>query len=446
MDLFEAAAERDQSFAPLAERMRPRTVDEVIGQDHLLGPEKTLRRAIDAGRIPSIVLWGPPGVGKTSLARLLARHIDAHYEGQSAVLCGVKEIRAIVAEARTRLNHHRRRTLLFLDEIHRFNKAQQDALLPHVERGTVTLVGATTENPSFEVNAALLSRCRVHVLKPLDEEALVAILMRALNDPKRGLGLMKIEASDEALRTLAAASWGDARRALSVLELACEEANSRAEEKLDVEGVERVMAEKVLLYDKSGEEHYNIVSAFIKSLRGSDPDAAAYYLHRMLEAGEQPRFVIRRMVIFASEDIGNADPGALSLAVDTLRAFDFIGMPEAALALTQCATYLALAPKSNSALTTYLAARKVVRDHGPLPVPDHLRNAPTKLMKKLGYGEGYKYPHNFDGRYVAERYLPEALDGVEIFTAGKSERERSAMEALDALRAQAEDSDPSPNS
>ena len=421
--------------APLAERMRPHSLDEVMGQAHLLGEGKPLRRAIQAGRVPSMILWGPPGVGKTSLARLLAQHMNGQFVGQSAVLCGVKEIREIVAEARTALAQFRRRTLLFLDEIHRFNKAQQDALLPHVERGTVTLVGATTENPSFEVNAALLSRCRVYVLKALEEDSLLPLLQRALSDPERGLGKMQLSADEDALRTIAGSAWGDARRALMALDLACEEAVASGEQRLKVATVERVQAEKLLLYDKSGEEHYNIVSAFIKSLRGSDPDAAVYYLQRMIEAGEDPRFVIRRMVIFASEDIGNADPQALNTAINTLKAYEFIGLPEANLNLTQCAIYLALAPKSNSALTAYLAARKAVREHGPLPVPDHLRNAPTKLMKQLGYGEGYKYPHNFDGHYVAERYLPDKISDAQFYVAGEAPREQEQWRRLQTLRA-----------
>jgi len=435
-DLFEAAAERDLVHAPLAERMRPRSVEEVVGQEQLLGEGRPLRRAIAAGRVPSMILWGPPGVGKTTLARLLAAHIDARFEGQSAVQCGVKEIREIVAAARRRLTERRHRTLLFLDEIHRFNKAQQDALLPHVERGTVTLIGATTENPSFEVNAALLSRCRVYVLEPLAEAALVTLLQRALTDAERGLGAMRLEPDEDALRTLAASAWGDARRALMGLELACEDAADQGQVKLSAAGVERVLAEKVLLYDKAGEEHYNIISAFIKSLRGSDPDAAVYYLARMLESGEDPRFVIRRMVIFASEDVGNADPGALALAIDTLHAYELMGLPEGVLPLTQCAAYLALAPKSNSALTAYGAARKAVRDHGPLPVPMHIRNAPTKLMQGLGYGAGYRYPHNFDGNYVAERYLPDAIRSQQLYTPSDSGRERELGERLAELRAQ----------
>lgn len=433
-DLFSAAADRDLVHAPLAERMRPRSLDEVLGQGHLLDEGKPLRRAIQAGRVPSMILWGPPGVGKTSLARLLAKHMNGHFVGQSAVLCGVKDIRQIVADARILLTQQRRRTLLFLDEIHRFNKAQQDALLPHVERGTITLVGATTENPSFEVNAALLSRCRVYVLKGLDEEALLPLLRRVLADKERGLGNMALSADDEALKTLALSSWGDARRAILALDLASEEAAASGEKTISVAVVERVQAEKLLLYDKSGEEHYNVVSAFIKSLRGSDPDAATYYLQRMIEAGEDPRFVIRRMVIFASEDIGNADPMALNLAINTLKAYEFIGLPEANLNLTQCAIYLALAPKSNSVITTYLAARKAVKEHGALPVPDHLRNAPTQLMKSLGYGQGYKYPHNFDGHYVAENYLPDKLQGTAIFQAGNSEHELEMLERLESLR------------
>ena len=428
--------------APLAERMRPRSLDEVLGQGHLLDEGKPLRRAIQAGRVPSMILWGPPGVGKTSLARLLAQNMNGHFVGQSAVLCGVKDIRQIVADARILLTQQRRRTLLFLDEIHRFNKAQQDALLPHVERGTITLVGATTENPSFEVNAALLSRCRVYVLKGLDEESLLPLLRHALSDKERGLGDMELSADDEALKTLALASWGDARRALLALDLACEEAIASGEKTLTAAIVERVQAEKLLLYDKSGEEHYNVVSAFIKSLRGSDPDAATYYLQRMIEAGEDPRFVIRRMVIFASEDIGNADPQALNTAINTLKAYEFIGLPEANLNLTQCAIYLALAPKSNSVLTTYLAARKAVREHGPLPVPDHLRNAPTKLMKQLGYGEGYKYPHNFDGHYVADtRYLPDKISDAQFYVAGETPREQEQWRYLQTLRAGAKKAD-----
>ena len=437
-DLFEAAAERDLVNAPLAERMRPRSLDQVMGQEQLLGEGRPLRRAIAAGRVPSMVLWGPPGVGKTTLARLLAAHIDARFEGQSAVSCGVKEIREIVAAARRRLNERRRRTLLFLDEIHRFNKAQQDALLPHVERGTVTLVGATTENPSFEVNAALLSRCRVYVLEPVHEEALIALLLRALEDKEHGLGRMEIEADERALKTLAAAAWGDARRALMGLELACEDVADRGEHVLDAAGVEQVLAEKVLLYDKGGEEHCNVISAFIKSLRGSDPDAAVYYLARMLESGEDPRFVIRRMVIFASEDVGNADPGALALAVDTLHAYELVGLPEAVLPLTQCATYLALAPKSNSALTAYAAARRAVREHGPLPVPKHIRNAPTSLMKSLGYGAGYRYPHNFDGNYVAERYLPDAIRDQRLYQPSASGCEAELGKRLEEQRARLE--------
>ncbi|MBN1203683.1 MAG: replication-associated recombination protein A [Myxococcaceae bacterium] len=431
MDLFEHAGQRDQqSQAPLAERMRPTTLAEFLGQEHLTGEGRFLRRAIEQDQVPSLLLWGPPGTGKTTLARIIAHSTGAAFESLSAVLSGVKDIRETVARAQDRWKMNRQRTLLFIDEIHRFNKAQQDALLPHVEKGTVTLIGATTENPSFEVNAALLSRCRVVTLRGLEQEELVDVMRRALADAK-GLG-GKVQVEDEALQFIAEAAGGDARRALTALEVAAAYGGARVDKK----AAEEALQQKMLLYDKAGEEHYNVVSAFIKSMRGSDVDAALYWMTRMLEAGEDPIFVFRRMVIFASEDIGNADPRALGVAVDALRAFQLMGLPEGALPLTQAVTYLALAPKSNTVLTAYGAARAAVTQEGALPVPLHLRNAPTKLMKSLGYGGGYKYPHNFEGHYVPEDYLPEALKARRFYKPGTNGLERELAERYEAIQRQ----------
>ncbi len=431
MDLFDHASQKEAAqTAPLAERMRPRSLDEYVGQEHLTGPGRLLRRAIEQDSIPSLILWGPPGTGKTTLAQVIAKSTGAAFVAMSAVLAGVKDIRETVAQALDRRRMNSQRTLLFLDEIHRFNKAQQDALLPHVEKGTLTLIGATTENPSFEVNSALLSRTRVVTLRGLEEDELLTVLRRALVD-ERGLK-GKVQVDEDALAFIASVAHGDARRALTALEVAAQHGGDR----VDKAAAEEALQQKTLLYDKAGEEHYNVVSAFIKSMRGSDPDAALYWMTRMLEAGEDPIFVLRRMVIFASEDVGNADPRALSVAVSALQAFQLVGLPEGVLPLTQAVSYLAMAPKSNTVITSYANARAAVQEKGPLPVPLHLRNAPTKLMKGMGYGGGYKYPHNFEGNYVPEVYVPDALVGRRLYVPSTNGFERELSERLEEIRKQ----------
>jgi len=407
-----------------------------VGQEHLLGPGRWLRRALEEKRLTSLILWGPPGTGKTTLGRLLAADVNATFVALSAVTSGLKDVREAVAEAAQRRDLRGERTLLFIDEIHRFNKAQQDALLPHVEIGTVILVGATTENPSFEVNAPLLSRAKVLVLRSLDEHSLRVIIDRALADPRCGLGGEAIACPDEIRTELAGAARGDARRALSALEAAAAIAlpGPDGTRQITAAILEEALQHKTLLYDKAGDEHYMVVSAFIKSLRGSDPDAAVYWMARMLEAGEDPMFVLRRMVIFAAEDIGNADPGALRLAMAATDAVRFVGLPEGVLPMSEAAIYLAVAPKSNSSLTTYSAAKRDVEDLGALPVPMHLRNASSALGRSLGFGEGYQYPHDHEGHYVSESYLPESLRGRRYYTPSTSGRERDIAARLSSLR------------
>jgi putative ATPase len=392
--------------------MRPRSLDEIVGQEHLLGPGRVLRTALERGELHSMILWGPPGSGKTTLASLMARVAGARFVAFSAVLSGVKEIRQVVAEAEVERARRRGRTILFVDEIHRFNRAQQDAFLPHVEKGTIVLVGATTENPSFEVNSALLSRCRVYVLRPLGEEQLVAILEAALVDPERGLGRAGVHATGEALRAIARLANGDARSALNVLELAGQLAAGGA---ITETTIREASQRRALLYDKSGEEHYNLISALHKSLRDSDPDASLYWMTRMLDSGEDPLYVARRLVRFASEDVGNADPQALLLTLASKEAYDFLGSPEGELALAQATLYLALAPKSNASYVAYNEARADVDAAPAEPVPLHIRNAPTGLMKDLGYGTGYQYAHDAPDARVDQEHLPESLRGRQYY-------------------------------
>ncbi len=410
-DLFDRAWKQDKSQVPLAERMRPRSLDEVVGQEHILGAGRLFERLLGRRRIPSMILWGPPGVGKTTLARLLAAQAKATFVTLSATSSGVRDIREAVDKAAKRRSYEGRATLLFIDEIHRFNKAQQDALLPHVEAGVIALIGATTENPSFEVNAALLSRARVVQLREIGVESMVGLLRRALTDEDRGLGERGLEAPDGLLAAIGGAAQGDARRALGTLEIAADLVPTDNTELLAAH-VAEALGQRTIRYDKDGEEHYNVVSAFIKSMRASDPDASVYWLARMLEAGEDPLFPARRMIIFASEDIGNADPNALTVATSAAAAAHQVGMPEAVLPLTQAAVYLALARKSNSVLKAYAAARKDVRRHGALPIPLVVRNAVTDLMKDVRYGVGYRYPHDFKGGIVPgdASYLPERLN------------------------------------
>ena len=431
-DLFaHTGAAESAAHAPLAERMRPRTVAEYVGQEHLLGPGRLLRKMIESDQLSSLIFWGPPGSGKTTLARVIANATKSHFIFFSAILSGIKEIREIVKEADEILRYKGERTVLFVDEIHRFNKSQQDSFLPHVEKGLLTIIGATTENPSFEVIPPLLSRCKVLTLKPLQNEYIVTILKEALTDTERGLGRQGLTIADKALAAIADYSGGDARVALNTLETAARLATGAT---IDLPAIQEAVQQKTLLYDKGGEEHYNVISAFIKSMRGSDPDAALYWLARMLEAGEDPLFIIRRMVILAAEDIGNADPRALQIAVTALHAFQLTGMPEGRIILGQAVTYLATAPKSNAAYTAIDAALAEVRSSGAQPVPLHLRNAPTKLLKELDYGRGYRYSHDYEGGYAQQEYLPEKLHGRKFYCPTDHGYEKTINERMNHLK------------
>jgi putative ATPase len=416
--------------APLAERMRPRALNEFYGQGHLLGPGKALRRMIEADRVPSLIFWGPPGCGKTTLAHILAQETKARFVFFSAIMAGVKEIREIFKEAEE-TSRAGQRSIMSVDELHRFNKAQQDAFLPAVEKGLVTIIGATTENPSFEVIAPLLSRCRVLRLQQLQPEELSGLIQRSLSDRERGLGNLELTIDDEAMAFLAEAAQGDGRKALNTLEVA---AGLVSDDQITLDVMQEALQQKALLYDKGGEEHYNVISAFIKSVRGSDPDAALYWLARMLEAGEDPIFILRRMIILASEDIGNADPRALQMAVSALQAFQVVGMPEGRIILGQAVTYLATAPKSNASYLGIDAALAEVRKSGALEVPLPIRNAPTKLMKELGYHQGYKYTHDFEGGYTHQEYLPEKLQGRKYYDPKGHGYEKNILERMAWLK------------
>ncbi len=415
------------SSTPLAERIRPETLDDLVGQEHLTGKGSILRTSIEQGRIPSIILWGPPGVGKTTIANIIAHALQVPYFQLSAISSGVKEVREVIEEAKQHTG-----TILFIDEIHRFNKGQQDALLGAVEKGIITLIGATTENPSFEVNSALLSRCQVYVLKALQEEGLIKLLIQAIEKDETFKGLDIVLKETEALITI---SGGDGRKLLNLFDLVIQtqfSGNSKLSKTVNItnEMVMQVAQKKIALYDKQGEQHYDIISAFIKSMRGSDPNAAVYWLARMIEGGEDVKFIARRMLIFASEDVGNANPNALLLANATFDAVSKIGYPESQIILSQCATYLASSAKSNAAIVAIAAALSAVQQQGDLPVPLHIRNAPTKLMKDMNYGKGYQYSHQGEGNFIEQEYLPDKLAGTKFYDPGNNARENELRKFL----------------
>ena len=437
MGLFEPIREvdaaRSKLQSPLADRMRPRTLDEFVGQEHILAPGKPLRLQIDRDDPGSIIFWGPPGVGKTTLAKIIANVTKADFIEFSAVLSGIKEIKQVMADAE-RARQYGTRTIVFVDEIHRFNKAQQDAFLPHVEKGNIRLIGATTENPSFEIIGALLSRCRVYTLRALSEDEIVGLLQRALKDSERGLGNLQLNASDDVLRKMAAYSSGDARTAYNALEVAAQLATGTKSSDISDAIVHDALQKRVLLYDKAGEEHYNLISALHKSVRNSDPDASLYWLGRMLEAGEDPLYIARRLVRMAVEDIGLADPSALALSMAARDAVDFIGMPEGNLALAEAAVYLALAPKSNALYTAYGSVYEDIEKTAAEPVPLHLRNAPTGLMKHLGYGKGYQYAHDAEEKVADMQCLPDNLRDRRYYQPTQEGKEKNFAERLEQIR------------
>ena len=439
MSLFDGEQEGPSGplrTAPLAERMRPHSLDELSGQEHLVGPGKPLRVQIERDDSGSMILWGPPGVGKTTLAKIIAETTKATFIEFSAVMSGIKEIKQVMVAAAQASRMHSR-TILFIDEIHRFNKAQQDAFLPYVERGAIRLIGATTENPSFEIISALLSRCRVYVLEPLSEEQIVALLRRALADKERGLGAMELTADDDALEMIAGYSSGDCRNAYNTLEVAAQlalEPGRKAGKHIDKTLAGEAVQQRVLMYDKSGEEHYNLISALHKSVRNSDPDAALYWLARMFAGGEDPLYLARRIVRMAIEDIGLAAPEALNLTLSAKEAVDFLGSPEGDLALAEAVVYLCLAPKSNSVYTAYGAVQQEVEETRQEPVPLHLRNAPTKLMKELDYGKGYRYAHNEEGKVADMDCLPESLKGRRYYYPTQEGREKQLAQRIEEIR------------
>ena len=439
MNLFQAMSNRpDQPGGrPLADRMRPRTLDEFVGQEHIVGPGKPLRLQIERDDPGSIIFWGPPGTGKTTLAQIIAHVTKAEFIEFSAVLSGIKEIKQVMGDAE-KARVYGTRTILFVDEIHRFNRAQQDAFLPHVERGNIRLIGATTENPSFEINGALLSRCRVYILNQLTEEQIVVLLRRALEDTERGLGKMKLRASDQVLEQIAAYSSGDARSAYNVLEVAAATAagagGETTEQVITEQIVKDTLQKRVLLYDKSGEEHYNLISALHKSVRNSDVDASLYWLGRMMQSGEDPLYIARRVVRMAVEDIGLAAPEALNLCLSAKDAIDFLGSPEGDLALAQAVAYLALAPKSNALYTAYGEVLEDVERTAAEPVPLHIRNAPTPLMKKAGYGKGYQYAHDLESKIADMECMPANLRGREYYHPTQEGRERALAERLEQIK------------
>ena len=412
-DLFSAGTPEKDKYRPLAYRMRPANLDEFSGQEQAVGKKGYLRGFLEKGSIPSIIFWGPPGTGKTTLAMIIAKHINAEFIPLSAVNSGTKEVKEVLEKAR--LNHARgKKTIMFIDEIHRFNKSQQDGFLPHVENGTIILIGATTENPSFEVNSALLSRARVITLKPLEEEDIRQIVLRAVNDKERGLGKRKIGIHDDAFKVFDLLSNGDARTALNILEM-IDNMKTQESYEITVDDIKEVTEKNTHFYDKGGEEHYNIISALHKSMRDSDPDAAAYWAARMMESGDAPLYVSRRIIRFASEDIGNADTNALVVALAAKEAYDFLGSPEGELAIIQSAVYMATAPKSNAVYMAHNLVKEDLKNFRDDPVPMHIRNAPTKLMKELGYGKGYKYAHDYEGHYVKQDHLPDRLKGKKYY-------------------------------
>ena len=426
----------DISSAPLADRMRPSTLDEFVGQEHLVGKGKILREIIENDRPYSIIFWGPPGSGKTTLAKIIAEKTKSRFISFSAVTSGIKQIKEVMEIARYNKREHSIKTILFVDEIHRFNKAQQDAFLPFVENGTIILMGATTENPSFEVISALLSRTKTFVLYKLSHEDIKTLIERALIDSERGLGKYNIKFSNEAIDFIARFSDGDARIAYNILELAegaYFKENKQKTMEIDTHLIENIIQKKALLYDKNGEEHFNLISALHKSLRDSDPDAAVYWTVRMLESGEDPLYIIRRMVRFASEDVGLADPNALQVAISAKQSFEFIGPPEGYLAIIEAVIYLALAPKSNSLYTTYNKVKSDVEEFGSLPVPYHIRNAPTRLMKDIGYGKGYKYAHDYNDAVVDQTHLPEKLLARKYYSPTERGFEKELIERLRAI-------------